>query len=262
MNTIRVFRQGLLLGREGFRQFWNWRSWTVGWMLRIGSNAFIWVLLGQMLGAEQKRNFLLIGNAVMAGATGAAVALPAATWERFDGTHALLVAAPSSMVPAIIGRTSVWLFHGIGTSIATFALLAGTFGLRMSVSTALLLPLLVTLVCTSTFGLALSLGAVANVAPRSRNIVQHITVALMMAFCGVSVPVAFWPHWVRLVVQFMPVTHGLAATRLLLDNRETLAILRESMFELLVGFAWLMLSVVTMDRLADAGRIDGSIELS
>ena len=55
-------------------------------------------------------------------------------------------------------------------------------------------------------------------------------------------------------------THGLQAIRLLLDEASTVSILQAAGFEAIVGLGWITLAILAMDRMANAGRRDGSIE--
>jgi ABC-2 type transport system permease protein len=89
MSWPRAYRQGLAVGAADFRDFWSWKSWLFGWMLRILTNALAWVLLGRVLGSDEKQTYLLVGNAVAVGATSALWASNACTWARYDGTHPL-----------------------------------------------------------------------------------------------------------------------------------------------------------------------------
>jgi ABC-2 type transport system permease protein len=81
-----------------------------------------------------------------------------------------------------------------------------------------------------------------------------------MAFCGVSVPVAFWPGWVQVIANVLPLTHGLAAIRTVLDGGDARSVILNSMWCIAVSAGWLTVSLLTMDRMADGGRADGSIE--
>jgi ABC-2 type transport system permease protein len=256
-----VYRQGLIVGWHDFRDFWSLKSWIFGWMLRISTNAFAWVLLGRVVGSEARVTYLLVGNAVATGPAAALWASNATTWARYDGTHPLLVIAPVSLIPAVMGRTSIWLLNGVATSIATFALMGVAFGYRPVGPGAWLVPLVIILVCASTFCLALFMGALLSNRSRWRNMALDIGGMLMLALCGVSVPVSFWPDPVQWFAQVMPMTHGLLAIRLLLESGDSSIILRNLGLELLVGAGWLSIGLLTMDRLFNAGRADGSIEL-
>ena len=226
----------------------------------LAQTAFFSVL-GLLLDSPDHVRFLLIGHAVAIGALAANWTIPASTWDRGDGTYPLLVIAPASMVPAIMGRTIIWLGNGVATTLVTFLILSVVFDVAFPWPQTLALVPLVFLTCASTYCLALFLGSVVTRQPRIRNMVLFFATATARAFCGVSVPVSFWPGWVETAVQFLPLTHGLHAIRLLLDKGAGGEILEAVALEILVGLGWLLLAVLTMDRMAQAGRRDGSIEI-
>ena len=261
MRQLRAYWQGLIVGYYDFRNFWSPRSWLFGWMLRITSNSFAWVLMGRMLGSAEKQNYLLIGNAVAVGATSALWASNASGWSRFDGTHPLMVIAPTSLVPATMGRTSIWLINGVATSLASFSVLMLAFGYSPAWSQCLLVLPLLALVCLSSYCFALVLGAMVGRRIRLRNLVLDVTGTLLMAWCGVSVPVSFWPGWVRVIARALPLTHGLAAIRGVLADAPVRLVLRETVLEATIGGAWLVISLLLIDRVAESGRSDGSLEL-
>lgn len=262
MTFLRIYFQGLVVGYQDFREFWSARSWLFGWMLRMLTNSFAWVLLGRVTGSEQRVHYLLLGNAVAVGSAAALWASNAVTWARYDGTHPLLVVAPGSSLPAVIGRTSIWLLNGLATSLVTFAVLIPVFQVVPPARAVWGLVPVVIIVCASTYGFALGMGALLSNRSRYRNLALDVCGLLMMAFCGVSVPVTFWPEPVQALAQVLPMTHGLAALRALFDGTDSVVVLRQLGFELVVGLSWLLVSLVTMDWLFNSGRKDGSIELT
>jgi ABC-2 type transport system permease protein len=258
MSAPRAFAAGLRVGWADFRDFWTLRSWLFGWMLRISTNTFAWVLLGRLLGSPQKQSYLLIGNAVTAGAASALWACNAVTWARFDGVHPLMIASPTSLLPAVLGRSAIWLGNGIATSLTTFLLLTFSFGVQPPTSAWLALPPLIALVCVSSYAFGTFLGALIGRFIQLPNVVLDLGGTLYLALCGVSVPVDFWPAPLPQLAQLLPVTHGLAAIRALFAGEPTLV---PAALELAVGGGWLLASMLVLDRLAEAGRADGSIEL-
>jgi len=58
------------------------------------------------------------------------------------------------------------------------------------------------------------------------------------------------------------VTHGVAAIRLLLSGAPAGQVLTSAGLQALVGGAWLVLAILTFDRLAERGRANGSIEFA
>ena len=72
---------------------------------------------------------------------------------------------------------------------------------------------------------------------------------------------AFWPDAVQILVQLVPITHGLQAIRLVLDEASVgLDSRGRRARKLLVGLGWVVIAALVMDRMANSGRADGSIE--
>ncbi len=262
MNALRAFRYSLFVGSRDFSNFWNWKTWFAGWMVQMFAQAAFFSLFARLFDSPEQEQFLLIGNAVAVGAVAVAWTIPSITWDRTFGTYPLLVIAPASLVPAVIGRTAIWLAAGAGTTLVTFAIMGFVFGLDLPWPNTLLIVPLVILTSASTYCISLFLGTLAMRQPRARLLVLNFVLIVARAFCGVSVPVAFWPDPVQIVVSFLPITHGLRAIRLLLAEAPAGEILHAASLEAAVAVGWVVLAVLLMDRMANAGRKDGSIEFA
>jgi ABC-2 type transport system permease protein len=261
MNALRVVRLAVRVGLSEFTNSWNVQTWLTGWLLGVLAQVAFFALLGKLIDSEDRFHYLLVGNALAAGCFQANIAVAVSTWDRGDGTYPLLVIAPSSLVPAIIGRCSSYLVGGMATAMCAFIFIRVFFNLPMPWPSALAVAPLIVISCMSSFFLACFLGAFVALKPRIRNIVHRFETIGIMIFCGVSVPVTFWPGWVEVVANVLPVTHGLQAIRLVLAEADASRVLNQVGLELLVGLAWLTGAALIIDRLANAGRRDGSIGL-
>ena len=230
------------------------------WMVQVVAQALFFSLFARLFDSPDQERYLLIGNALAVGAMLVGWTIPSTTWDRSSGVYPLLVIAPSSMVPAVMGRTSIWLAAGVATSLSTFLVLGIFFDLALPWPDSILVVPLVVLTCAGTYCLTLLLGSLVIRQPRVRLLVLGLWDTLFKAFCGVSVPITFWPDSVEAFVKLLPITHGLQAIRLLLDEASALAILKEAGLEVLVGLGWIVIAIFVMDRMANAGRADGSIE--
>ncbi|HKF78747.1 MAG TPA: ABC transporter permease [Candidatus Dormibacteraeota bacterium] len=260
MTALRVFRNAVHLGYVDFRYQWGPVSWLVGYCVRIVSETTFYGLIGVLLGSAQRVEYLVVGNSVFIGCATTMLAAQAITWDRFDGTYPLLVVAPSSYVPAVVGRTAVWVLDGMATAVLALFVVSAIFGLRMDpLRGAVALPLIV-LTCLSTFCLALFVGGMASLRPGLRNMISILVRMTILAICGVNVPVAFWPVPVQVLAGVLPVTHGVAAIRLLLAGAPAGQVMASAGLEAVVGAGWLAVAVLTFDRLTERGRASGSIE--
>ncbi|XVJ70402.1 MAG: ABC transporter permease [Rhizobacter sp.] len=257
---LRKLYVGWVLGVEDFKGFWNWRTWTFGWLLRIVTTGLSIVLIGKVLGSESSLQYLLIGNIVLSGCIGALFSVMATTWNRLDGTYPLMVIAPSNLIPAVVGRTFVWMLQGVATSLAVLLIYWALF--RLSFSPAQLFLLVVAIVVTnlSTYAFGFFLGAIVARLPSMRNVVFNSTGSLLTAFCGATVPIAFWPETAQWLIQALPTTHGLVAIRTALADTASAQAYVGIGYELLVAVFWGGLGALIIEYMVNAGRADGSIQ--
>lgn len=260
MNALRQLRLGLIVGTRDFTFLWNWKTWLGGWMVQMLAQAAFFSMFARLFDSPDHERFLLIGNAVAVGVHTACWGIVSTTWDRWTGVYPLLVIAPTSMVPAVFGRTSVWLASAVATSLITFLILGAIFDLGLPWPNSLLIVPLVFLTCASTFCFSVFIGALITRQSQFRNLVMGIVNVVLRAFCGISVPITFWPGYTQFIVKLLPITHGLEAIRFVLEEASISAVLQAAALEAAVGLGWIILVILVMDRVADAGRKDGSIE--
>ena len=247
-------------GFADYSTVFTWKTWIGGWFVRVLAQVAFFALIGRLLDSEERTEFLLIGNAVQVAVVGSLFAVAGTTWERYSGTLPLLVASPSSPVVVFSAR-SAWAFtEGFISSLGAFFVVAPLFDVALPWPEVILMIPLTGLVGLSSYALGTFLGGLVLRAMSTRNVVGNVAHTTIMAICGVNVPLAFYPETVQWAAHLLPVTHGLAAIRDVLDGSASSAVLTNVGLEALVGAAWLSLALVTFDRLAEGGRRDGSIE--
>lgn len=257
---LRIARHAVAAGIADFSTMFTWRTWTTAWLGRMVLQVVFFGLIGRLVGDVETVRFLVIGNAVMLAAVESMFVVASTTWERRAGTLPLLVASPTSPLLVFASRSVFWLATGfVSASISLFAA-AALFGIALPWPRVLLVPPMILVVGTSTYLFASFVGALILRAMEFRNVVGNVVHLTMMAICGVMVPTDVWPVGIRALASLLPVTHGLAAIRLLLDGGGAAPVLRGLGLELLVGAGWYLLALLSIRRLVDRGRADGSIE--
>lgn len=241
-------------------------SWALGWMGRVVAQVIFFAMIGLLLDSPEATRYLFIGNAVMVTAMEALLCVPSTTWERRQGTLPLLVAAPTRLWPVFVGRSVQWLPSGVLTaSVALFAV-GPAFGVTWTVGTALATVCALIVVAVTTYCFALVLAALVLAAMDLRNVVSNIAQVAMMLICGVMVPVSFWPGWVQAAAQALPLTHGLAAIRVLADppggDIRVAEVILPLLLALGIAAGWLLLAAFLLERLASVGRRRGTIEFA
>ena len=237
-------------------------TWTVGWLGRIIMQVVFFALIGTLLGSREAVVYLFVGQAVIATVTECFMAIPSTTWERRAGTLALLTAAPGPLWPVFVGRSLQWLPSGVATGTVVLLAVGPFFGVIWSLAAALLVPLVLVVVAVSTYAVALTLAAVVLRGPRWRNVVSNVATLVSMLLSGATVPVSTWPSWLEGLAQALPVTHALAAIRILEEQGAVLAALPPVLLALLVGAGWYVLAALAFTAFGEAGRRDGSIDFA
>ena len=260
LETALVVRHAARNGWAEYFTTFSWKTWLIGWYVRVLAQVCFFALVGRMLGSDERTQYLLVGNAILLTTIVSLFAIPSTAWERWAGTLPLLVASPTSAVVVFAGRSLAVVCDALASSLAAFFVAAPLFGIDLPWPRVLLLFPLVALIGLSSYSLAIFLGGWVVRKPSMRNVTSNVMHTTIMTIAGVNVPLAFWPLGVEWAAHALPLTHGLLAIRDLLAGEPLASLLPNVGLELLVGCAWLALAIVTFDRFAEHGRRDGSIE--
>lgn len=259
-TTVRVAWHAALVGFRDERTIFTWKTWTTGWMLRVIAQVVFFALIGLLVGSLGLLHFILVGNAVLLATMSVNMTTATTTWERRAGTMPLLVAAPVSHVTVFLARSFQRVADGAATAVAGFFCSAWIFALPLPWPRVLwVIPLIVVVALTS-YLFALFLGALVLRAMDARNVVSNVFTLVMMAVCGVNVPVDVLPGGAQALAAVFPLTHGLRAVRELLAGGPGTAILADVGLAFVVGLAWLTVAIPTFWWFAERGRRDGTIE--
>ncbi|MFH8979868.1 ABC transporter permease [Streptomyces varsoviensis] len=238
------------------------RSWTVGWVIRLGSQALFFVLLGRLTGATGRLEYMLVGNSVAVVAMETMFVSATAVTERFQGTFPLLVVSPANMGLVYLGRGLHWPASGLASSFAVLSALSLVFSSPWHWwQVVLALPLLV-LVAVSTYCYACLIAALSLRNVKFRTLYPETGALLLTAFCGVNVSTSFWPEPLHWLAQLLPLTHGLEAVRHLLNGGAASSVLLQAGLEIGCAALWAGLTLLLFERIVAAGRRDGSLGFS
>jgi ABC-2 type transport system permease protein len=255
-SAFQAFAAAFKVGRADYAMFWDWKSLVFGWFLRVLCLAAMWSMTAALIGNPRATDFLVIGNAVFAGAGATLWVVAASVWDRLDGTYDVLRSSAVNYPAVVVGRTFVWVINGTFFCAASLALLPPllTAGRLLWVPSPIQLVILL-LISLSSFTFALCLGLLATRASQLRNTIAGVAAALMATFCGVNVPMEFWSPSVQLVAALLPLTAGLQGLREAIDGNSVSW--RFLWGELMVALLWGLLFRFFVHRLSESERKSG-----
>lgn len=261
-STWRVLRQTAIGAFTEYMAFYTWKTWLVGWLGRLLMQVSFFALVGRLLGSPEQVEYLVVGNAVYLVAMEACIVILATVGERRSGTLPLMVAAPATHVTVYLGRGVHYLTSGLVTSTVALLVLPLVFGVDLRWPQLLLaLPMLV-VIGTACYAYGLALSCIVLARPGWRWTAMNVSYLVLLAFAGVNVPVGTWPAALQALSQVLPLTHGLAAVRVLLDGGPAGAVLGQLALEALVGAAWFAVAAGGFTHAVRVGRAQGTLELA
>ena len=210
---LRIFFVG---GVIAFRGLFNWIRPAMYIPTMLGSPLFqliFFTKLGQYAHA-QSRDFYVVGNAVQVCAMSSVYGMTMAiSNERQMQTLGPLLASPANRAAVFLGRGVPVLANGLLVSAFTFGVGALLLGFRPgwgAVPTLVAIVVITVASCTC-FGMLLG-----SVGLRAKDVffAANLAYFLMLLFCGVNIPFAVLPQWIDVVGHCLPLTHGIAAARL------------------------------------------------
>jgi ABC-2 type transport system permease protein len=249
MRILTAMRQGFIVARTDFAWFYTWKTWLGGWLVRVLCQVAFYSMISVMVGNTDYVVYVVLGAALMICVAESLMTVASTTWDLNLGTFPLLAASPVIPGCYYFGRSVMWpLSATVTTSIAIFVM-SFFFELSWAVAHIPLVVLLVLLTSLATYCMALVIGAVAVLAPGARNVMSAVVTMAITAFCGVVVPVGFWPAAVRWAAQAVPVTHGLDAIRDLESGAGFGTVAQSAGLAGLVGVVWFTIAMIAFRRL-------------
>ncbi|GGP44334.1 ABC transporter permease [Saccharothrix coeruleofusca] len=259
-DQLRVLRHATAAAWVQYSAYHTWRTWAFTWLSRLLIQACFYALIGRMLGSADQVEFLLIGNVVAVMAIDATVVVLLTVTERHLGTLALMVAAPASHLVTYLGRGLPNLASGIAASTIAFLALPPLFDVPVPWPQALVVPLMIAVVGASCYCYGACVASLVLGFPSARWVALNLSYLTLMTFCGVNVPISFWPDWLGALTSVLPMAHGLGAIRAFLDGGTWSAVLGGLGLEVCVGAAWFAVAAYGFRRMVAKGRADGTIE--
>lgn len=259
-NALRIAWQAAIFAVADMRAAHTWRTWLFGWLARLLTQVVFFAIIGRFVGNVATMRYVIVGNVVVLVCLESMIVVISLMNERAGGTLPLLMLTPTSHVPVYFGRGIHWLASGMVSSLIAWEVLPPLLGAPLPWPAELYAPSMIIVVGLSSYCYGCFLASLAIRRPGLEWILLNLGYLPIMAFCGVNVPLSFWPGWLHAAVHALPVTNGLLAIRTALADGNWLQVTQLLGAEVLVGVCWALLAAVSISRIAVKGRVDGSLE--
>ncbi|GAC1582528.1 MAG: ABC transporter permease [Candidatus Dormibacteria bacterium] len=241
MHDARAFWRTFFIGGIiAYRALFNWLKPAIYIPSMLGAPIFqilFFVYLGRFTGVRNDA-FFIIGNAVQVSAMSAIYAMTMCIAnERSFGTLSALLATPANRLAIFLGRGLPVLLSGLFVSAFSFTVGSLLLGFRVPLSVLPVLVITVVITAASCTALGMVLGSIGM---RARDVFFSANLAyfLMLLFCGINVPLGSLPGWMQVVGNGVPMTHGIAAARMIAASGPGAAAVAELLREAVIGLTY------------------------
>jgi ABC-2 type transport system permease protein len=260
MSTTTVMQHAFRAGIADYRAIWTWRSWVLGWMVRVIAQVSFFGLIGLRVSDERAAFYLLIGNALAVAAQTGVFSLNMTSSERWAGTLPLLVASPTSPVVVFSSRGAYLAVDGALSALGALFIAGPAFGLHLPWPRVLAVIPLTGAVAIASYCFGTFLAGLVFRFREINSLVVLVGYVGLMTVCGVNVPLSYYPTALEWISRFLPLTNGLLAIRGVFEGAQWSTILGDVALEGAVAVGWMTAALLSFNRLASRGRLDGSLD--
>ena len=198
------------------------------------------ILLGTYATGVENTQFYVIGNAVLAAAlSGIYGVTMSISGDRWEGTLPYLFGTPANRFMMFVGRAFMHILDGMLGVVIGLAWGVILFNLDLSNADPSALALTILVTTFSTAGLGLLLGGFSLIT-RYVMFINNTVYFLLLIFSGANVPLQNLPDWALSISRIIPLTRGIAASRLIIAGADLSQISSLLTTELMIGFFYLL----------------------
>jgi len=182
------------------------------------------------------------------------------TTERWAGTLPLLVASPTSPVVVFASRGAYLVVDGSLSALGALFIAGPAFGLHLPWPRVLAVVPLTAIVALASYCFGTFLAGVIFRFRSINSLVVLVGYVGLMTVCGVNVPLSYYPTALEWASRFLPLTNGLLAIREVFAGAPWSTVVGHAALEAAVAVGWMTAALLTFNRLASRGRLDGSLD--
>ena len=256
---LRIFFIG---GAISFRALFSWIRPSVyipTLLLGPTTQIIFFAYLGRTAHLESD-SWFVVGNAVQSASLAALFGMGfAIDGERWTQTLSAVLATPANRAALFLGRAGPVLVNAAVTAATGFIGGAIFLGFRMPWSSVPAIAFLLVLAAFASTGLGMLTGAV-GLRMRDVPIIANLTMAVLLIFCGVNVPLDKLPDWMHAIAQALPLTHAIAAAREVAEGASLASVQTEVVTEFLLGTGYLLAGFGLLRWFEYEGRRGGTLD--
>jgi len=239
-SNIRIFFEGAVLSYRALFRWLRPSTYIASKVLSPLTMMIFFVYIGEYASGSHDASYYVIGNALIftasSGIFGVTMSIGG---ERWTGTLPYLFGAPANRMAMFVGRSLMHILDGmLGVFIGLgWGVLLFNLNLSQTDPQALLLTILITTFSTASLGL---LMGCLSLITRNVMLVNNSVYFLLLLFSGANLTISTLPKWMQAVSRVIPLTRGIASTRVIVNGGSLKDVIPLLQIELLIGILFML----------------------
>lgn len=261
-TLLRHLRGGFVGAAITYRALFNWTHpfmYTTTLLLSPLFQLLLFAYIGRLTGVESD-SYFVVGNSILACSIacifGGTMAIAN---ERRYRTLGPILASPANRGVMFLSRGLPYIVHGLGAALFILAAGALLLGFRMPLARLPLLVAVIVLASASCSAFGLTLGSL-GLRFRDVFIVSNLAENLLLIVSGANVPRELLPSWLQVIGSGLPLTHAIAAARLIADGASLDKVWMQVVGEACVLAAYVAAALLLMKLFEHASRRRGVLD--
>ena len=260
VSNLRLFWQGTVLSYIALFRWLRPSTYLASKIVSPLAQVLFFTFLGTFATGSGNADFYVIGNAVqIAAVSGIYGVTMSIGGERWSGTLPYLFGTPANRLTMFIGRAFMHVIDGMLGVVIGFGWGVLLLGLDLSRTNLPALGLTILVTTFSTSGLGLLMGCISLITLNVMFVNNAVYFGLLI-FSGANVPLASLPAPMYALSQVLPLTHGIAAARALIDGASLEAVAPLLATEFLIGVAYVLIGYLLFRWFEFQAKRRGTLE--
>lgn len=259
MTSLRIFFVG---GLMSYRALFGWLSpWVLIPSMLVAPlfQILLFAYIGRAASLESDE-FYVVGNALQYASIPCLFAMGnTIAGERWQQTLPVILATPARRLPLFVGRALPVIANGFLVALIALAAGGAVLGIDIPASSLPAIVLATAVTAYSCTGLGL-VNAALGLRVRETAVLSNIIFGLLLILCGVNIPLDELPGWMSAIGRGLPLTHSIAAARLLADGTGLAEVGGLLWTELAIGTAWALAGYVLLRFFEHESRRRATLE--
>jgi ABC-2 type transport system permease protein len=261
LSNLRIFFEGTVLSYRALFRWLRPSTYIASIILAPLTMMIFFVYIGAYASGSSNASYYVIGNALIFSASSGIFGVTMSVGgERWTGTLPYLFGSPANRMAMFTGRSLLHILNGMLGVLIGLGWGVLLFGLNLAKTDPMALTFVILVTTFSTASLGLLMGCLSLIT-RNVMLVNNTVYFLLLLFSGANLVVESLPKWMQVISRGLPLTRGVAASRVIINGGKLKDVLPMMRIEFLIGVGFALFGYVMFRVFEIQAKKQGTLDI-